>query len=127
MFDNLNDTFKNIYKLAKKRRISHEKNETFDESKLQEYMLSLDYETIKIIETIMYLGRDAEYNKRDNYEKRYRNARMFSDKCESNFCEINLNEIKKNKEAKISQILGKMPLDKYLLDGFKILGIVNIK
>lgn len=119
MFDELNDTFKNVYKLARMR--AENKDDILDESKLQEYMMSLDCNTIKILGTIMYLGRDKEYNKNDRYEKRYEKARIYYARL--NFYRMDIDEELKDKHAIIEQLLEKRFLDKYLLEGFKILGI----
>lgn len=82
------------------------------EEELFDYLSSLDFETVKVIQTIMYLGRDHDYCKEDSFEIRYNKYRKYH--------ELNgWNE----KEVEIMQMVQKMPLDTYLSDGFKILGI----
>jgi len=139
MFNNLNDIFKNVYDLAYQRRIDHDKYalkefsttkrglqeyENYQksnnkkivdksESQLEKYMSSLDFETIKIIQTIMYLGKDEEYNKNDTPQQIYTKER-------SNFDHQGWN---KDKNVEINQMVEKVPFDQYLLNGFKILNI----
>ncbi len=130
MFNNLRCTFKEIYLLAKERRLEEEltykDDEAYDladfdiadleysekEKALFNLLESLDFESVKIVQTIMYIGRDHDYSKSDTYEVRYRKYRESLDLNGWN-----------EKEIEINQIVQKVPLDTYLKDGFEILGI----
>lgn len=82
-------------------------------NKFKEYLKSLDFEVVKIIQVIMYLGRDEDYDENDYPNEIYR-------KQKENFDEMGWN----TKELEINQILSKGPsLYGYLLNGFKILKI----
>ena len=130
MFRELQETFAKVVKLAEERNEEYrrlrprEENGILDisniedleysqkEEELFDYLNSLDFETVKVIQTIMYLGRDHDYCKEDSFEIRYNKYRKYH--------ELNgWNE----KEVEIMQMVQKMPLDTYLSDGFKILGI----
>lgn len=135
MFENLIDVFREVYNLAAIRRkdcdkngpkslsISDDTEKRFEEYlhpnkntprfKLEAYLSSLDFETIKVIQTIMYLGRDKDYKNIVNPEERYKRERESLDQGKG----------WASKEIEIDQIVGKVPLDKYLSDGFKILEI----
>lgn len=79
---------------------------------LKGYLLKQDFETVKIISTIMYLGRDRDYDKNDSPEVIYRKEREFFDKDGWN-----------DKEIEVYQVIDKGPLDIYLLNGLKILNV----
>lgn len=131
MFENLREVLNRVYLLAKERRIEEESTYvdgvkvghlvirdieelgySEKEQKLFDLLNSLDFESVKIIQTIMYIGRDHDYNKVDSYETRYARYRKSLDINGWN-----------DKEIEVSQIVHKVPLDKYLKDGFDILGI----
>ncbi|MFL0197637.1 PIN-like domain-containing protein [Clostridium sp. WILCCON 0269] len=82
------------------------------EKELRDYLHELDFETIKIIQTIMYLGRDGDYNEEDRVDERYSKFRQDLD-------ELGWSK----KDIEINQMVNKIPLDKYLIKGLKILGI----
>lgn len=131
MFENLKEVLNKVYLLANERRIEEESTyvdgvkvcDLFipdieelgyseKEQKLFDLLNNLDFESVKIIQTIMYIGRDHDYNKTDSYETRYVKYR--------NSLDINgWND----KEIEVSQMVQKVPLDRYLKDGFDILGI----
>ncbi len=131
MFEDLKDVLKKVYLLANDRRIEEEstyiegvkvcdshiidiENLRYSEKeqKLFDFLNNLDFESVKIIQTIMYIGRDNDYNKTDSYEIRYEKYRKSLDINGWN-----------DKEIEVSQIVQKLPLDKYLKSGFDILGI----
>lgn len=60
----------------------------------------------------MYLGRDNDYNETDSFEEIYINFRKSLDSNEWS-----------SKEIEVDQMVQKVPLDQYLLQGFKILDI----
>lgn len=139
MFNEFTDIFKDVYLLANKRREDYERyglseismNESgmkkyeeyqqsdnkrivdASEQELERYLLSLDFELIKIIQSIMYLGRDEDYYLEDSSEQRYLKKRQALE------LGMGWNTIK----VEINQMVEKVPFDKYLLNGFKILGI----
>lgn len=80
---------------------------------LSEFLNSLDYEVIKALQVIMYIGKDSNYMESDgtyNYEK--------TRKC------FDHEGWADDKSIEVSQMVEKLPLDKYLKDGFEKLGIV---
>ena len=131
MLENLKEVLNKVYVLANERRIEEEstyvdgiKVDNLDsldienlgyskkEQELFNFLNSLDFESVKIIQTIMYIGRDHDYDKTDSYEARYEDYRKSLDSNGWN-----------DKEIEVSQIVQKVPLDIYLKDGFDILGI----
>ena len=131
MFENLKEVLNKVYFLANERRIEEEstcvdgiKVDNLDsldienlgyskkEQELFNFLNSLDLESVKIIQTIMYIGRDHDYDKTDSYETIYEEYRKSLDSNGWN-----------DKEIEVSQIVQKVPLDIYLKDGFDILGI----
>lgn len=79
--------------------------------KLREYVDNLDFETIKVIQTIMYIGRDGD-ERTNNPVEIYINAR-------SSFELDGWN----TKEIETNQMLNKTPLHEYLKEGCKLLNI----
>lgn len=82
------------------------------EKKLEDYLDGLDFETIKTIQTIMYLGMDEDYNEEDVPEQRYLKLRQYLDEQGWN-----------KKHIEVRQITQKIHLDEYLINGLKILKI----
>ena len=64
------------------------------------------------IQTIMYLGRDRDFN-----------SSLTADEVFLNYNNYIKSLGVKDKDLEISQIVQKMPLAKYLTEGYKILGI----
>jgi hypothetical protein len=62
----------------------------------------------------MYLGRDNEYSQLNNGEERYKKLREHFNKSKG----------WTTKDIEVDQMVGKVPLDRYLRDGFEILGIM---
>ena len=130
IFEEYSTILNDVIELAKERRMYDEKyglksgslvelmefEETEEGKKLKqydkdldEYLQGLDFEAIKIIQTIMYLGRDNDYPNLCP-EQRYKRIREEFDKSGW-----------KSKSIEISQIAEKLPLDKYLKAGIDIL------
>lgn len=133
MFEDKSETFKIVYNLAlnvnlenknkpksyrsgddseKLKELIKSPDKNSARYKLEDYLESLDFETIKIIQTIMYLGRDKEYDELPRPELRYKKLREYFGKSGWS-----------TKEIEINQMVSKMPFSKYLKDGFEILGI----
>ncbi|EIV99913.1 DUF3775 domain-containing protein [Thermoanaerobacter siderophilus] len=90
---NIKNILVEVIKLAEKRRMAEEAKEKtknlkdfelqslLDESdkekKLRDFLNNLDFETIKTIQTIMYLGRDKDYKKGESPVERYINHWLF--------------------------------------------------
>ena len=133
MFENIIKDIRIICELSKKReeeyRIKHKEDEfktlgekmdkmldameeglTGAEKQLYEYMHKLDFETIKIIQVIMYIGRDGS----DEVD-----PTAIYDKQRHDFDKDGWN----TKEIETQQILQKMPLHIYLLKGCEMLQI----
>ena len=130
------DILFNVYELARERS-QIAKRET---SKLLNYLQSLDMDSIKVIQTVMYIGRDYEMEPYSDEEMEVFIERQADDPeyqipekqivvSDSNKV-VNewMNEIKngtgwESKEIEINQIYGKSPLDIYLQRAFRILQI----
>jgi hypothetical protein len=136
LFKEYIEEFRRVVKLSRDHRISYEKysanntisqelqnikNEVLSgqksliwrkEKALEDYLMQLDFEIIKILQTIMYLGRDKDYSNRDSPKDIYLEQRRYFD-----------NEGWTTKEIEINQMTEKLPLDQYLEEGFKILNI----
>ncbi|HDR4865722.1 TPA: DUF3775 domain-containing protein [Bacillus cereus] len=135
MLGELNVVLKDVIKLARDRRLFYEQldkgdsgsspQDIIDFSKspegqeldkkdelLESYLKELDFDTVKNIQTIMYLGRDKDYDVSDTPEEIYSKERAYFDSQGWNSMSIEIN-----------QMVEKMPLDRYLEDGLEILQI----
>lgn len=128
MFNDKKEILKKVYELARDRHIQYNLNNkkegiidlmsiediewSEEEKALDSYLNTLDFEDVKMIQTIMYLGRDKDYNRSSMPEEIYRENREYMD---------NLGWTEKYIE--VNQIVEKLPLDKYLENGLKILNI----
>ena len=134
MFEGKQGKFKIVIELAKKRNLEERKNlgeegysfkvsnlsdnieNVFEMSKeereLFEFMEALDLEEIKILRTVMYLGRDGDYDKNKTQDEVYNDYREYMDT-------LGWNE----KRIEIDHMVSKFPLDNYLEKGFNILGV----
>lgn len=105
-----------------------------DDGQLLKYLCSLDIETIKVIQTTMYLGRD--YMPEDEHEPDGEEEESFSEGVTSSLQVKNPEKFFDewmsssagvsgfvDKDVEIDQIDQKLPLDKYLERAFLILGI----
>ena len=78
------------------------------------YMYSLDYENIKVLQTIMYIGRgDFDPEDGDDFEDYYDFARKHFD----------AQGWQKDKAIEVRQMFEKLPLAEYLSDGCKKIGL----
>ncbi|SCM88432.1 DUF3775 domain-containing protein [Bacillus mycoides] len=133
MFKELSGVFEDVIKLARDHRLYYEKQHIGSTPKdiiefretpegkelarrkklLNDYLNQLDFEVVKTIQVIMYLGRNRDYDEQDLPEEIYRKQRESFDK------HIGWNE----KRIEINQITQKVPLDQYLENGLNILGV----
>jgi len=81
-----------------------------EDKALREYLWNLDYEAIKVLQTIMYIGRDDFFKKDGTYS--YSEARAYFDK----------DGWQDDKTIEANQICEKSPLASYLLEGCKKIG-----
>lgn len=109
-----------------------------DNSGLLQYLLAQDMESVKFIQTVMYIGRDYRYESEDEY-----NIRMeLNYEDPDNLIEAPLLRSRgpekllsdwlanssgvsewKDKYVEVGQIYQKVPLDQYLDRAFMILGL----
>ena len=101
MFEIYNENLKEVLKLAS----NHNQG-------LREYLLGLDFEIVKLVQTIMYIGRDKDYPENSTPEQISGYNRSYLDE-----------QGWKSKDIEVSQIVGKAPLYDYLKEGFKVLEI----
>ncbi|WP_346962254.1 hypothetical protein [Clostridium sp.] len=101
MFEEYHEIFQKVLQLSRN-----------DNNNLEDYLLELEFEAVKVIQTIMYIGRDRDYPENSNPQDIYRYNREGLDGQKWN-----------SKEVEVSQIVSKAPLYGYLRDGFKILQI----
>ncbi|MFJ6411921.1 hypothetical protein ACIQLG_03910 [Terribacillus saccharophilus] len=80
-------------------------------SPLEEYLTNLDLEELKVIKTVMYIGRDRDYRDNESFQERY---------------DYMWNYLNRKgwgtKELEVEILCGKTPLDDYLEEGCQILG-----
>lgn len=117
MFEFKKEILREVYELAKDKHtqdsINNKDKLTKERKVLDDYLNSLDFEDVKMIQTIMYLGRDKGYTTNNSSEETYRKNREYMDNVGWN-----------DKGIEVEQIIQKLPLDEYLEEGFKILGII---
>lgn len=128
MLNELMSVFEKVLELAEKRKLAEPRKEGLinlggvnledivesDEMRnLREYLESLDYETVKTLQVIMYLGRDKDYNNNDTPGEILRKQREYYDMLGWS----------DEKKVEVSQMVQKMPLDNYLRSGLSILNI----
>lgn len=94
-----------------------------NDSKLWRYLNSLDNDTIKIVEVMMYVGRDYSYVSEegiDNEEIKHLDTPFeFFTKVYNDFSDRGW----ESQSIVANQIYGKAPLDKYLERAIKLLNI----
>ncbi|MCS0674626.1 DUF3775 domain-containing protein [Cytobacillus firmus] len=82
------------------------------ESQLDDYVSTLGYDDIMMLQTVMYLGRDRDYDRSQSSEEIYQEY---------------LNYLKENgtndKDIEANQMTEKGPLGDYLKSGLEILGV----
>lgn len=133
MYNELKDVLKELSRLTYEVHQANELNKgkemdmpgvfdlmTFEQNKESEtkdrellnFLYSLDFEIIKIIQTIMLLGREGKSCNEDTSEEAYNELRQELDQRGWN-----------TKEEEILYITSKGPLHDYLKSGFKLLNI----
>ena len=152
MIENYKEVLKKVYDLAKVRsneyfkgsndiefiNLLYVEDDYNDTSGLLQYLQSLDEEAIKVIQSVMYMGREHETETEDEYNIRmlhihdYPNDKIAPPPLTSDDPEELLQKWIHNTSAgarwhglniEINQIYEKMPLDIYLERAFSILGI----
>lgn len=122
--DNPNDSVIDLADIRERR----------DESELLQFLLDQDMETIKIIQTVMYIGRDyiqeteEENIKRMEWNYEYPESPREAPDLQSPDPEKLLNDWLsdfrgQDKYIEANQVYEKLPLDEYLERAFIILGI----
>ena len=102
--------------IDKKQPIPEKTNRYFNATNnLNEYLESLSFEQIKIVKTLMYLGRETTYQDRFKYSgwELYKKQYNYFER------ELNWN----SRDLEILSIIGKNNLDELLSNGLKIIGI----
>lgn len=135
MFDNLKEIFRTTISLAEERHKYYNKYRTKEsevvdlmkespkddndykeycnkDKQLDNYLNSLEFEHIKILQTIMYLGRDQDYDSNLIPEEIYKEQRKCMDSLGW-----------EEKHIEVNQMLKKLPLAEYLKKGCNILNI----
>lgn len=104
-----------VIKLAREREDLYEReakvyHNNLDD-KLEEYLNNLSFDEVKSLQAIMYLGRDRDYDANLAPQQIYNSQFDYFDKT------LGWN----TKELEINQMVGKMPIAKYLIEAKKIL------
>ncbi|QPK89801.1 DUF3775 domain-containing protein [Bacillus velezensis] len=108
------DIFNKVIELAEKKRKLIDKGQSYsnEDMELNNYLDRLTFEDIKVLQTVMYLGRDKDYDSKMSSAEIYREQRGFFD-----------NEGWQRKEIEAGQMSEKTPLDRYIINGLDILNI----
>ncbi|MFY0781093.1 DUF3775 domain-containing protein [Peribacillus simplex] len=125
--------FKDVIRLAEEWRIAYDKygsnggsigemrqfQETPEYQKikvkknvLSDYLLNLSFDDVKMVQTVMYLGRDKDYKKSQSNIEIYKS--MLEDLGTNGW---------NTKEIEVRQIAQKLPLADYLRSGLEILNV----
>ena len=122
MYNELINVVRNIVKIANEREkiedgklySVNEIDDFFDpcDDKINDILMGLDLEQIMAIQTIMYLGRDKDYN-----------PKLTSDEIFNDYKKYIESKGIKTKTIEARQIVEKGPLAEYLIEGYRILGI----
>lgn len=106
-----------VIQLADKRRKFYEANPDSNynslDTDIENYLKSLTFDEIKSLQSIMYLGRDKDYDRSQSPQEIYNAQYDYFDKA------LGWN----TKELEINQMVEKLPLDQYLADAKIILGL----
>ncbi|MGD1416415.1 hypothetical protein [Bacillus stercoris] len=107
------EIFEKVINLAEARRelVDSGEDDTKEDIELLKYVETLNYEDIKVLQTVMYLGRDRDYDKSMSTSEIYRDYRDYFDR-----------KGWKNQKVDAGQMTDKTPMGTYLIDGLKILG-----
>lgn len=106
MFGVLENNIFHVIRLASDRRLSEGLDRRKKTQALRSYLSQLSLDDVKTIQTIMYLGRDADYNESDDEATIYKKFREKMDKLGW-----------EKKEIEINQMVEKDLLDNYLVNG----------
>ncbi|TWM14753.1 DUF3775 domain-containing protein [Bacillus licheniformis] len=71
------EIFQDIIKLAEKRRklVESDQEYTKENDALKKYVDNLSFEDVKVLQTVMYLGRDREYDENLSSSEIYKEVR----------------------------------------------------
>ena len=82
-------------------------------NQLTEILMNLELDEVMALQTIMYLGRDKDYNSNLTSDEIFLDYKNYIESLGI-----------KTKELEVRQMVEKMPLGKYITDGYAILGII---
>lgn len=82
-------------------------------NQLTEILMNLELDEVMALQTIMYLGRDKDYNSNLTSDEIFLDYKKYIESLGI-----------KTKELEVRQMVEKMPLGKYITDGYAILGII---
>lgn len=85
---------------------------TYD-NQLTEILMNLELDEVMALQTIMYLGRDKDYNSNLTSDEIFLDYKKYIESLGI-----------KTKELEVRQMVEKMPLGKYITNGYAILGII---
>mgnify|MGYP000302586815 FL=1 len=75
--------------------------------------MNLELDEVMALQTIMYLGRDKDYNSNLTSDEIFLDYKKYIESLGI-----------KTKELEVRQMVEKMPLGKYITNGYAILGII---
>ena len=82
-------------------------------NQLTEILMNLELDEVMALQTIMYLGRDKDYKSNLTSDEIFLDYKKYIESLGI-----------KTKELEVRQMVEKMPLGKYITDGYAILGII---
>ena len=125
MYKNLIDVAKRIVAIANTREQNQQEgffslsnlnlsdyDVTYD-NQLTEILMNLELDEVMALQTRMYLGRDKDYNSNLTSDEIFLDYKKYIESLGI-----------KTKELEVRQMVEKMPLGKYITDGYAILGII---
>ena len=125
MYKNLIDVAKRIVAIANTREQNQQEgffslsnpnlsdyDVTYD-NQLTEILMNLELDEVMALQTIMYLCRDKDYNSNLTSDEIFLDYKKYIESLGI-----------KTKELEVRQMVEKMPLGKYITDGYAILGII---
>lgn len=114
MYKKLIDEARKIVALSKRREQKYSDTDLSDYygQKIIDILMKLDFDEVMDLQTVMYLGRDKDYNPDLPQEQIFLEYKK------------NLESLgKSSKELEVEQMVSKMTLGKYITEGYEILGI----
>lgn len=124
MYKNLIDVAKKIVAIANMREQNQQEgffslsnpnlsdyDVTYD-NQLTEILMNLGLDEVMALQTIMYLGRDKDYNSELTPDEIFLDNKKYMESLGI-----------KTKELEVRQMVEKMPLGEYITEGYAILGI----